>query len=290
MLETIKETVAATVRAYGDEHTPLLAAALAYFSVFSLAPLLLVLTTVLVFLGATDAKEAVMHEIEQRFGAGGVDVLEDMIASQAERGSGTIAAIVAAVALLVGATTLFAQLERALNIVWGVQPKVGGALGGVKHLLMQRVRSLALILAIGTLLLVAVFLSTYVSAALAGIADGLPGGGAVWAWLNRLGAFALLASAFAIVFTLLPNAVVPRTAVAIGAPVTAALFTLGSWLFGLYVSNVAVGNAYGAAGSLVVVLLWVFVSAHTVLFGATFTKVVAQRVGDERDPLRSSEA
>ncbi len=278
MFEVLKETV----RAYGDDNAPLLAAALAYFSVFSLAPLLLILTSILVFLGATDARETIMAEVEQLFGAGGVDVLEDMIESQAEQGGGILAAIIGAVAMFVGATTLFAMLERALNVIWGVQPEPGGALKGIKHLLAQRVRSLGLILAIGALLLIAVFLSTYVSAALAALSEGVPGSGAAWVWVNRLGAFALLALVFAIVFTLLPNAAVPRAAVAVGAPVTAALFVLASWLFGLYVSNVAVGNAYGVAGSLVVLLLWVYVSAHTVLLGAEFTKVVAGRVGDKR--------
>jgi membrane protein len=278
MFEILKETV----RAYGEDNAPLLAAALAFFSIFSLAPLLLILTSVLVFLGASGANEAIMGEIEQRFGAGGVAVLEDMIASQAERGSGTFAALVGAVTLFVGGTTLFAQLERALNVIWGVQPKRRGALGSARHVLTQRIRSLGLILAIVTLVLVAAFLSTYVSSVLESLAEAVPGGAVVWAWLNQLGVLVALSLVFAITFTLLPNVAVPRTAVAIGAPVTAVLFMGGSWLFGLYVSNVAIGNAYGVAGSLVVLLLWVYVSAHTVLLGAEFTKAVAGRVSGER--------
>jgi len=284
------DDVRETLRAYGNDNASLLAAALAYYSVFSLAPLLLVLTSVLVFVGAGDAQAAIMDEVRNLFGASGAELIDDMIRSQAERGGGTLAAVVGGVALLVGATTLFAQLERALNIIWGVEPELGSTLGGAKHILMQRVRSLGLIAAIGLLVLLAVFLSTYVSAAIAAAAEQLPGGGVLFTWLNRIVALALLAVVFAVVFTLLPNATVPRRAVLLGAPVTAALFVLASWAFGLYVTHVAIASAYGAAGSLVALLLWVFISAHTVLLGAEFTKVVARRHGDEVGIRRASDA
>ncbi len=277
MLEILRETASE----YGKDNAPLLAAALAFFSLFSLAPLLLILTSALVFLGATDALDAILREGRDLFGAGGAELIEDMLEGQSDHRGGTLAAIIGGVVLLVGATTLFAQLERALNIIWGVQPKPEGALRSARHLLTQRARSLGLIAVIALLLLLAVFLSTYVSAVLAGLAEQVPGGTTVWQWLNRLGAFAVLSVVFAIVLTLLPNASVPRLAVLVGAPVTAALFVLGTWLFGIYVSTVAIDSAYGAAGSLVVLLLWVYVSAHTVLLGAEFTKVLARRVGGQ---------
>lgn len=277
MLEMLRETA----REYGKDNAPLLAAALAFFSLFSLAPLLLILTSALVFLGATDALDTIMREGRNLFGAEGAELIEEMIEGRADHRGGTLAAIIGAGALLVGATTLFAQLERALNIVWGVEPQVDGALRGARHLLTQRARSLGLIGVLGLLLLLAAFLSTYVSAVLAGLAEQVPGGTTIWQWLNRLGAFAVLSVVFAIVFTLLPNASVPRLAVLVGAPFTAALFVLGTWLFGIYVSTVAIDSAYGAAGSLVVLLLWVYISAHTVLLGAEFTKALARRVGAE---------
>lgn len=277
MIAIIKETLGE----YGKDNAPLLAAALAYFSVFSLAPLLLVLTSALVFVGAGDAQAALMDEVRNLFGSSGAELIDSMIKGQAERGGGTLAAVVGGIALLVAATTLFAQLERVLNIMWGVQPEASSTLGSAKHVVMQRVRSLGLIAVIGLLMLLAVFLSTYVSAAISGATEQLWGGGVILTWLNRLVALALLAVAFGVVFTLLPNATVPRRAVVVGAAVTAVLFVLGSWAFGIYVTNVAIASAYGAAGSLVVLLLWVFISAHTVLFGAELTKVVARRQGDE---------
>jgi membrane protein len=284
MLQVLRETA----NEYGSHNAPLLAAALAFFSLFSLAPLLLILTSALVFLGATDAIDSVMREIRHLFGADGVELLEDMIEGHTERGGGTLAALLGTGMAIVAGTTLFAQLERALNIVWGVEPELVGTIRSARHLLAQRARSLGLIAIIGALMLLAAFLSTYVSAVLVGLAEQVPGGTTLWQWLNRVGTFAILASVFAIVLTLLPNATVPRLAVLLGAVVTAALFVLGSWAFGIYVSSVAIDSAFGAAGSLVVLLLWVYVSAHAVLLGATFTKVVARRLGDgiERSSAR----
>lgn len=286
MFDIVKQTL----REYGEDKAPLLAAALAYFSVFSLAPLLLVLTSVLIFVGAGDAQATVMDLIRDRVGESGAELIEDMIESQAERGGGILATIIGTVALLVGATTLFAQLERALNIIWGVEPEPDSTLGSAKHMAMQRVRSLGLILVIGVLLLLAVFLSTFLSAAIGAATEQLPGGGVIYVWLNRLFVLAVLAVVFAIVFTLLPNASVPKRAVLIGAPVTAVLFVLASWAFGIYMTNVAIESAYGAAGSLVALLLWVFISAHAVLLGAEFTQVVARREDDAHGVQRASEA
>jgi membrane protein len=284
------DIVKETLRTYGERKAPLLAAALAYYSVFSLAPLLLVLTSVLIFVGAGDAQTTVIDVVSERFGESVAELIHDMIQSQAERGGGIWATIIGTIALLVGATTLFAQLERALNIIWDTEPDPDSALGSAKHLAMQRVRSLGLILLIGVLLLLAIFLSTYVSAAIGAATEQLPGGGVIWVWLNRLFALAVLAVVFGIVFTLLPNASVPKRAVLIGAPVTAVLFVLASWAFGIYMTNVAIESAYGAAGSLVALLLWVFISAHAVLLGAVFTKVVAQREDEEHGVRRPSEA
>lgn len=286
LFDIVKETAAE----YGKDNGPLLAAALAYFSVFSLAPLLLVLTSVLIFVGAGDAQTAIMDEVRNLFGESGAELVDDMIQGQAERGGGILAAIVGGAALLVGATTLFAQLERALNIIWGVRPEATSTLGGAKHVVMQRVRSLGLILVISLLVLLAVFLSTYVSAAIAAAAEQLPGGGVLIGWLNRLFTLALLAVVFVVVFTLLPNAHAPRGPVLVGAVVTSVLFVLASWAFGIYVTNVAIASAYGAAGSLVVLLLWVFLSAHTVLIGAEVTKVMARRRGDHSGIQSASEA
>jgi membrane protein len=278
MLDILKQTA----KEYGDDNVALLAAALAYFSVFSLAPLLIIVMYVLVFFGAGEAQQTVLNLVQEVVGEQGAEMVETMIEAQDEQGGGIIATVIGIAVLLFAATTLFHQLQRALNIIWKTEPEPESKWGSIKNVVMMRVKSLGLILAIGLLLMLAFFLTTFVSAAVSAADHLLPGGAAVWLWLNRLVAFAALVLVFGIVFTVLPNAEVPRRAAVIGSIVTAALFVLGSWGFGIYVSNVAVESAYGAAGSLVVLLLWVYISAQIVLLGGEFTQVLARRGGDDR--------
>jgi len=273
MLEILRRTV----QAYSEDNAPLLAAALAYFSVFSLAPLLVVLIALLVFFGAGEAQATVLRLVEDVVGEQGAAIVGTMMEGQASAGGGLVATTTGVVVLLFGATTLFAQIQRVLNVVWGTQPEHESKLATAKHLLATRLRSLGLVAAIGVLLLVALFLTTVVSAAVAAAGDALPGGALLWRSLNRLVAFAVLVLVFALLFHLLPNARVPWRATWIGATATALLFVLASWLFGIYIAHVAIASAYGAAGSLVVLLLWVYVSAQTLLLGAELTQVLAQR-------------
>ncbi len=276
MLDILKRTASE----YGDDNVPLMAAALAYFSVFSLAPLLVIVIAVLVFFGAGGAQDTVLNLVSNVVGEQGAGMVETMIEAQAEEGGGTFATITSTVILLFGATTLFAQLERVLNVIWKIEPDPETKMGTVKKLVMTRVRSLGLVLAIGVLLIAAFFLTTIVSSAVSAADDFLPGPTSLWLMLNRVVAFAALALAFALVFRLLPRAEVPWRATWIGAVVTALLFVLVSWGFGIYISYVAVDSAYGAAGALVVLLLWVYFSAQATLVGAEFTQVLARRGSD----------
>ncbi len=272
MLDIVKRTV----QAYGEDNAPLLAAALAYFSVFSLAPLLVVLIALLVFFGAGEAQATVLRLITDVIGAQGAATVATMIESQAAAGGGAIATATGVAVLLFGATNLFAQIERVLNVVWGARPQHASHLASAKHIVMTRVRSLGLIAAIGGLMLAAFLLTTVAGAAIAAVGDALPGGAWLWRTVNRLVAFGALVLVFALLFKLLPNAHVPWRATWIGATTTAVLFVLGSQLFGVYISNVAVASAYGAAGSLVVLLLWVYVSAQMLLLGAELTCELAR--------------
>lgn len=278
-----------TAQEYGSDNVPLLAAALAYFSVFSLAPLLVIVIAVLVFFGAGGAQDTVMNVVEQAVGQQGATMVETMIESQEESGGGIVATVVGVVVLVFAATTLFAQLEKALGIIWKFEPETTSRLGTVRNIAMTRLRSLGLILAIGVLLLIAFVLSTFVSAALEAAGDALPGGVAMWSWLNRIVAFAALVTVFALVYKLLPRPEVPWKAVWIGASVTAAIFVGGTWLFGVYISNFAIASAYGAAGSLVVLLLWVYVSAQITLLGGELTYVLSRRL-QGLDGIERSEA
>ena len=271
MLGTIK----ASMKRYTDANGPLLAAALAYFSVFSLAPLIIIVIAVLVFFGAGDAQETVLGMVSQVVGEQGANMVGTMIEAQAHQGGGVVATVTSVAILLFAATTLFFQLKRVLDILWGTAPEPESALGGAKAMALARAQALGLVLGIGLLLLLALFFSTVVSAAITAAADLLPGGPAPWRMLNRVIAFGALVLAFGFAFRLLPAAAAPWRAIVIGSLVTAALFVLFTWLFGFYISTVAVAGAYGAAGSLVVLLLWVFFSAQVVLIGASLTRTLA---------------
>ncbi|MFO8149141.1 MAG: YihY/virulence factor BrkB family protein [Trueperaceae bacterium] len=271
----MRGTIQAALKRYSDANGPLLAAALAYFSVFSLAPFLVIVIALFVFFGAGDAQGTVLDIVARVVGEDGAAIVRTMIEGQARQGGGAFATVTSVAILLFAATTLFFQLKRALDILWGTVPEVAPGLGSAKALLRGRARALGLVLAIGLLLLLALFLATVVSTAIAAAGDVLPGGPAPWRLLNRLVAFGALVVVFGLTFRLLPNAAASWGAIAIGSSVTAALIVLFSWLFGIYVANVAVAGAYGAAGSLVVLLLWVFFSAQVVLLGASLTRTLA---------------
>ena len=268
-------TIQASLRTFTDANGPLLAAALAYFSVFSLAPLLVILIAVLVFFGAGTAQGTVLAIVAEVVGEEGAAIVGTMIEGQARQGGGVFATVTSVAILLFAATTLFFQLKRALDILWGTAPEPESALGGAKAFVRARAKAFGLVLAIGLLLLLALVLSTVVSAAVSAAGDVLPGGPAPWRILNRLVAFGALALVFGLAFRLLPNATAPWRAIVIGSLVTAAAVLLFTWLFGIYIANVALAGAYGAAGSLVVLLLWVFFSAQVVLIGASLTRTLA---------------
>jgi len=271
----MRRIIEASLKRFTDGNGPLLAAALAYFSVFSLAPFLVIVIAVLVFFGAGDAQTTVLAIVADVVGEEGARLVGTMIEGQARQGGSVFATVSSVVILLFAATTLFFQLKRALDLLWGTVPAPESALGGAKALAWARVKALGLLLAVGLLLLLALFLSTVVSAAISAARDVLPGGQAPWRTLNRLVAFGALASVFGLTFRLLPNATAPWRAITIGSLLTAALIVLFTWLFGIYIANVAVAGAYGAAGSLVVLLIWVFFSAQVVLIGASLTRTLA---------------
>jgi membrane protein len=274
MIEVLKQTA----KEYSEDNVPLLAAALAYFSIFSIAPLLIIVISVLVFFGQGEAQATVLGLVQEAVGDDAAEMVASMIENQADNaGGGIVATITGIVVLLFAATTLFAQLKKALNIIWRTEPDPETARGGVGQVVRTRLKSLGLILAIGVLLLLAFFLGTIVSAVVSAIGDDLPGGPGIWLMLNRVVALAALVLVFVLIYRLLPNARVPWTPVWIGSVVTALLFVLGSWAFGIYISNVAVASAYGAAGSLVVLLLWVYFSSQIVLLGGELTQVLARR-------------
>jgi membrane protein len=201
--------------------------------------------------------------------------------------SGIVATVIAVVTLLFGASGLFGQLQDSLNTIWGVEPKSGRGIWGV---IKDRFFSFVAVLGTGFLLLVSLVLTAGLSA-MAKMFEGLlPGPEVLLQVLNFLISFAVIMGLFAMMFKILPDAQIAWSDVWVGAAMTALLFTIGKFLIGLYLGKSDVGSAYGAAGSLVIILVWVYYSAQILLFGAEFTQVYANRSGSRIVPTANAVA
>jgi membrane protein len=258
------------------DNGPRLGAALAFYTALSLSPLLLVLISIAgIAFGDEAARGEVAGQIQDLIGEDGAKAVETMLASQKSTGSGTVMAIVGIVTLIVGATGVFGQLQAALDTVWNVEPKGGGILGMLK----DRALALSVVGGMAFLLLVSLLVAAFLTGIDGWLQANVPGAGFWLKATNQILSFLLTAALFAMIFKILPHANPSWRDVRTGALLTAALFTLGKYLIGLYLGRAAVGSAYGAAGSFVVVLVWIYYSTQILLFGAEFTQVYATRFG-----------
>lgn len=260
-----------------DDDAPRLAAALAYYTLLSLAPLLVIAVAVAGFLFGEDAaRRALFEQVRGTVGDSGADVIKDMLEQAGRPGAGSVAAVVGVVTLLFGASGVFAELQGALNVVWDVRPKPGRGVWGVVR---DRLLSFAMVLVIGALLLGSVVASAVLSGAEKYFGGAIPAGLPVSQAANAGLGFVVVTVLFAMVFKILPDVRVRWREVWLGAAVTAALFTLGKYLIGLYLGKAGVATPFGAAGSLVALVVWVQYSALILYFGAELTQVVARRNG-----------
>lgn len=258
-----------------------LGASLAFYTALSLAPLLVLLLWVGGALGE-GTQQQMIEQVVSLMGAESGETIRSLVESAEEKPTiGSIAGIFSILTLLLSATGVFGALQHAMNLIWGVEPKPGG---GVKNFVRARLLSLGLLVAMGFILLVSLVLSAGLSAAVNLMHDALPGGDFLWSALNWAVSFAVFVLLFAAMFKILPDAHVAWRHVWLGAVSTAFFFTLGKTLIGLYLGNSAIGSAYGAAGSLIVLLVWVYYSSLTVFFGAEFTQVFARHKGHEITP------
>jgi membrane protein len=274
-----------TARQWYDDNTFQLGAALAYYTVFSLAPVVLIAIAVagLVF-GPEAARSQIVAEISATVGPTVGQAIESLLQHTGDTGTGTLATVVGVAVLLFGATSVFAQLQEALHTIWGVQPKPGRGLLGV---LKDRFWSFAAVVGVAFLLLVSLVLSAGLAALSRFLTPAaVPGGVYLWQALNWVFSLVLITALFALLYRLLPDVRLAWGDVWVGAFVTAVLFTLGKYLVGLYLGRSGVTSAYGAAGSLVVILLWVYYSSQVFLFGAEFTQVYATADGK---PVQAAE-
>jgi membrane protein len=268
-------------RNWMNDYAPSMGAALAYYTVFSIAPLLVIVIAVAALIFGQDAAQlAIMDQARGLIGENGAKAIEGMLAGAQKPKQGMIASALGIVLLLVGATTVLAELESNLNRIWKVEPDKGS---GLWHFMRTRLLSLGMVLAIGFLLIVSLVVSAAI-AAWGKVWGGWFGGMEVLLHVaNFVLSVAIVTILFAIIYKFMPRVAIRWRDVWIGALVTSLLFSFGKFLIGLYIGKSGVESSYGAAGALAVLLIWVYYSAQIFLLGAEFTKVYAESHGSRKN-------
>lgn len=267
-----------TFREWWNDETFRLSAALAFYTIFSLAPVLLIAVGAASFFFSHEtASVKIEGEVRSMVGAQGAQAVRQVIEASKGLGSGTWAVVVGIGTLIVGATAVFGELQSALNKLWDVEsePKRGF----VMKLVADRTRSFAMALGVGFLLLVSLVFSAVISGLQDFFTQWMPRVPWLWQSANLVSSFLIVALLFAMIYRYLPDVRLMWKDVWIGAATTALLFTVGKYLIGVYLGRTAVASAFGAAGSFVVLLFWIYYSALISFFGAEFTQVYARRHG-----------
>ncbi len=273
----IKYLVTQSFAEWSEDKASRLAAALAYYTIFSILPLLIIIIAIAAQVFERSlVQQQLVRQIATLVGQTGAEAIEAILENASEPEDSLLAAIVSIITLLLGASGVFGQLYDALNTIWEVQAKPGrGILGTVK----DRFFSFTMVLGVGFLLLVSLIISTALQAFNELVSGILPSFLFLAQTLNFLISFAVVTILFALIYKVVPDVRVAWRDVWIGALVTAFLFAVGKWAIGLYLGNSAPGSTYGAAGSLIVLLLWVYYSAQILFLGAEFTQVYANKYG-----------
>lgn len=276
----ITETIAEWNRHNGSR----LAAALAYYTVFSLAPLVVISIAIAgAVFGENAARGEIVRQIEGLIGRAGAETVQTIIKNTSESSSNRLATIAGLAALLIGATAVFGQLQDAMNIIWAVpqQPNDPNRKWwwGILLIIRRRFISFLMLLSTGFLLLVSLVLSAVLSLIGNFVGSHIAGFGFVTQSLNFMASLGVITLLLAAIYKIVPDVPVAWGDVSLGAGLTALLFTLGKLLISLYLGNSGVASPYGAAGSIIVILIWVYYSAQILFLGAEFTQVYARRYG-----------
>ncbi len=267
---------------WNHDKAPRHGAALAYYTVFSIAPLLVIVIAVagLVF-GQQAAEGRIIAQIQELVGQQGAQFIQTLLQNARKPSSSIVASIIGVVTLLIGALGVFGQLQDSLNTIWEVQPKEGRGIIGV---IKDRFLSFAMVLGTAFLLLVSLVISAALTAFDKYFDGRLPMSVNLLQTANFFISLGVVTALFAIIFKYLPDAKIRWRDVWMGAMLTALLFTIGKFLLGIYIGHGSFGSTYGAAGSLVIVLAWVYYSAQVLFFGAEFIRVYACRHGAHIKP------
>ena len=248
-------------------------AALAFYTLFSMAPLLLLVISIAgLAIGTDTARGLLSEQLTTLLGQKGAEAVEAVLAAADNRTQGIVAAVVSAVTLVIGATTVFAELRRDLDRIWKVKKT---QVRGLFRIFWARLWSFGLVLTIGFLLMVSLALSALMTAFGSMLAQYLPGAPVILRLLELAVSFLVVTGLFAMIYKILPSTRIAWKDVWVGAAVTSLLFWIGKYLIGLYLARSAVASPFGAAGTLVVVIVWVYYSAQIFFLGAEFTRVYA---------------
>ena len=277
-----------SAKSWSDDYAPSMGAAISYYTVFSLAPLLVI---VIAIAGAVFGREAVQGQISDQLtglmGARGAEMVEGLIASASDTDRGRVAGLVSIVLLVVGATTVFAELQSALDRIWKVPEAKKPS--GIFGLLRARLLSFGLILGVAFLLMVSLVVSAMLAAFGAWAGTLMPGWETLLQLLNLAVSLTILTVLFAMIFKLMPSTPVSWRDVWVGAVVTAILFEVGKLLIGLYIGKSGMNESFEAAGALVILLAWVYYAAQIFLLGAEFTKAFADAHGSLSAPRKPTQ-
>lgn len=265
--------IRSTFASWSDHEAPRLGAALAFYTILSLAPLMILIVALAAFVfGFPSAQSQILMKVQSMLGQQGAEAVKAMI-EQAQKPSDSItASVLGMIMLLFGASGVFEELRSALNKIWNVQPVQSGHIAA---LLRERFFSFGMVLAIGLLLLVSLLFSAGLAALGNFYNEILPVPEWALQLVNMVVSFLSISIVFALIFKFVPNAQIAWNHVIVGALLTSSLFSVGKVLIGLYLGKAAVGSAYGAAGSLVVIIVWVYYSSQIFFLGAEFTHALA---------------
>jgi membrane protein len=271
-----RDLVKESVRAWNDDYAQSMGAALAYYTAFSLAPLLIIVIAIggLIF-GQQAARGEIVGQLTALLGRQSARTIESLLAAASQPARGALATAVGLVTLFIGATSVLAELQSSLDRIW----RMPAIASGLIAMLRARVFSFGMVVAMGFLLLVSLVFGAVLAAFGKWSGTILPGELVLFEAINTIVSFGITTALFAVAYRLLPRARIAWSDVWIGAVATAVLFTFGKFAIGLYIGRAGIASAFGAAGSLIVVLVWVYYSAQIFLLGAEFTWVFAHRHG-----------
>src|SRR6266498_3042951 len=272
-----------TYQGWKEDKASRLSAALAYYTIFSLAPLLVIVIAITgLFWQQQAVQQQVMNQIQSLVGAEGARFVSDLLTSASNSAKGITATILGVITLLFGALGVFNELHNALNTIWDIEEEeTNGFLQSIKKVIVNRFLSFTMILGIGFLLLVSLVISASLSAVQTTIRNAFPLSELILQSLNLIISIGVITILFALIYKVLPDAEIAWHDVWPGAFVTAVFFSLGKLLIGLYLGNSAIASSFGAAGSLVLLLVWIYYSAQVLFFGAEFTQVYANNYGSK---------